>query len=100
MTSNPSASLTEEDLPKIRAVARDSAVHSPAQSLAAWGVINIGAWWFLAVDSRGLLTHIDNPGTDLYLLIYAPMIIGGEGRHHDPRTARIDLGAVHRTTAG
>jgi hypothetical protein len=76
MNSDALELVSEENLPRVRAVARDGAVQGAVGSLAAWGAINAGAWFFLNGDSRQLLTQLNNPGGDIYFLVYGGLIIG------------------------
>ena len=69
--------VTKEGLPRIQAVARDGSVQGAVGSLAAWGAINIGAWFLLGTEHREFLSRLtSNPTGGIYLLLYGGLILG------------------------
>lgn len=66
----------EYNLPLIRAVARRGAVQGAVGSLAAWGVVNIGAWFLLGGENRQLLGELSNPSDGIYFVLYSGLVLG------------------------
>lgn len=70
------ALLSRQGLARIQAVAQDGAALAAAKSLAAWGVINVGAWFLLGAENRGFLSRLANPTVSIYLLLYGGLVLG------------------------
>ncbi len=69
--------VTKEGLPRIQSVTRDASVQGAVGSLAAWGAINVGAWFLLGVENREFLSRLtSNPTGGIYFLLYGGLILG------------------------
>jgi Tol biopolymer transport system component len=69
--------VTKEGLSRIQAVARYCSIQNAVISLAVWGAINIGTWYFFGADDRKFLSGLTtNPAGSMYFLIYGGLILG------------------------
>lgn len=67
--------LSREGISRIQSVSRDESVQRAVNSLALWGVINIGVWFFLGKENREFLNSFTLTG-EIYFLLYGGLIIG------------------------
>jgi hypothetical protein len=71
------ASVSVENLPKIRSIVRSGAAQASALSLAAWGAINLLGWYLITYDDyKEVLTRIHSPGAGIYCLAYGGLAAG------------------------
>ncbi|MBN1506062.1 MAG: HEAT repeat domain-containing protein [Sedimentisphaerales bacterium] len=68
--------ITVEELPRIRTVVWNTAAQGASRWLAAWGAINVGAWFLLGSESRELLRGLLSPSDTRYLLLHGGLILG------------------------
>jgi hypothetical protein len=68
--------LTNENLPKIRTLARLVATNSSSALLAAWGIINLIGWWAAFADNTKLLRNIPDAESWIWLFLYSGLAIG------------------------
>lgn len=68
--------LPDITLSSIMTIAKNGATKGAAGSLAAWGAINLGIWYFLGSENRAILGRLPNPSNELQFLIYGSAFIG------------------------
>lgn len=76
MDSKWKSIISIEEMPRIHAVARDGLIQGAIGSLTAWGAINIGAWFLLGSENRGILQGLKNPSGSIYMLTYWTLVLG------------------------
>jgi hypothetical protein len=76
MSSKNTSGITVAGLPRIRATVRNEATGNAAGSLAAWGAVNVGAWFLLNAEPRQLLSGLPHPSAGLYVLLYGGLVLG------------------------
>jgi hypothetical protein len=68
--------LNNENLPKIRTLARLVATNSSSALLAAWGLINLIGWWTAFAENTKLLRNISESGSWIWIFLYSGLVIG------------------------
>ena len=68
--------ITEESFPKIRAIIKERKCQSSTVSLAAWGAINLGAWFFLGQEDREFLRNLHSTNNGIYFILYGGAFLG------------------------